>query len=140
MQTIFENETHIYAYNLRKQRTDSTHIDSDRVGEEEVNFLFYFNILCKFSLSVYNSKTKRYKILYYNLHYVKYSIELQLFKHPLAPPPYLMMGVVSFRSAHPYSILFQPTTHAHNYNTSTLINTLIFMCKCGKVKINKVLQ
>ena len=71
IQAIFENETHIYAYNLRKQHTDSTHIDSDRVGEEEVNFLFYFNILCKFSLSVYNSKTKRYKILYYNLHYVK---------------------------------------------------------------------
>lgn len=84
----------------------------------------------------------------YNLHYVKYSIELQLFKHPLVPHPLLMMGVVSFRCAHPYSILFQPTTHAHLLRTTLVfitvnrytINTLIFMCKCGKVNIIKVLQ
>ena len=48
IQTIFENETHIYAYNLRKQRTDSTHIDSNRVGEELTHFLFQFQFLCKF--------------------------------------------------------------------------------------------
>ena len=71
IQAIFENETHIYPYNLRKQRTDSTYIDSDRGGEETTHFLFHFQFLCKFLFIVYNSKTKRYKILYYNLHYVK---------------------------------------------------------------------
>ena len=128
MQAIFESKLYVYPYNLRKQRTDSTYIDSDRVGEEEVNFLFYFNILCKFSLSVYNSKTKRYKILYYNLHYVKQTACHSSFKHPLVPHPLLMKGVVSFLYAYPYSILFQPTTHAHNYNTSTLKNTIIIKC------------
>ena len=48
MQAIFKNKLYIYAYNLRKQRTDSTHIDSNRVGEELMHFLFYFNILWKF--------------------------------------------------------------------------------------------
>jgi len=48
MQTIFENEPYIYPYNLRKQHTDSTHIDSNRVGEELTHFLFHFQFLCKF--------------------------------------------------------------------------------------------
>ena len=126
MQTIFKNKLYIYPYNLRKQHTDSTHINCNRAGEELTHFLFYFQSFCKFLFTIYNSKTKRCKILSYNLHYVKYSIELQLFKHPLVPHPLLMTGVVSFLYAHPYSILFQPTTHAHNYNTRTLNNTLTF--------------
>ena len=113
IQTIFKNKLYIYPYNLRKQHTDSTHIDSDRVGEELMHFLFHFQFLWKFLFTVYNSKTKRCKILSYNLHYVKYSIELQLFKHPLVPHPLLMTGVVSFRYAHPYSILFQPGARKH---------------------------
>ncbi len=48
IQAIFENELYIYAYNLRKQHTDSTHIDSNRVGEELIHFLFQFQFLCKF--------------------------------------------------------------------------------------------
>ena len=40
MQTIFKIKLYIYPYILRKQHTDSTHIDSNRVGEELTHFLF----------------------------------------------------------------------------------------------------
>lgn len=130
MQAIFESKLYIYPYILRKQRTDNTHINSNRVGEELTHFLFYFQLFVNSFLSVHNSKTKRCKILSYNLHYVKYSIELQLFKHPLVPHPLLMTGVVSFRYAHPYSILFQPSARKHLLRT-----TLVYITINGYKKI-----
>ena len=48
MQTIFKIKLYVYPYNLRKQRTDSTHINCNRVGEELTHFLFHFQFLCKF--------------------------------------------------------------------------------------------
>ena len=48
IQTIFKNKLYIYTYILRKQRTDSTHINCDRVGEELTHFLFQFQFLWKF--------------------------------------------------------------------------------------------